>query len=341
MLARVPNRRLTLHLGGALAAVAMVCAAAALAPVLLGTRWPLLLLLVPAVGLVGFVAGFVYKLGRWIRAPVPFRIPLTAGQQRALGTFPRSRVGNPRWAWEVILRVLVDVVLFRPLLRATPSAPLCGPRLRDSARWLWLFAAVFHLSLAIVLLRHLRLLLTPVPGFVVLLERFDFLSEVTLPKIHLTTVALPLALLFLLGRRLLVPRLRYISLAADYFPLLLLLAIATTGILMRHFSGADAASIKEFTVSLATLTPAWPARPDALLLVHLFLVTLLFTYFPLSKLMHLPGALLSPTLTLANNNREVRHVNVCNPRVEVLHYADYEAAFREHMIEAGLPVEEN
>jgi hypothetical protein len=73
--------------------------------------------------------------------------------------------------------------------------------------------------------------------------------------------------------------------------------------------------------------------------MHVFLVGVLLVYFPLSKLMHMPGVFMSPTLTMANNNRERRHINVGNPQVATLHYADYEAAFRERMIEAGLPVE--
>ena len=339
MAGRVSNRHLVLHLGSALASVALACAAAALAPRWLGTRWPLLLLL-PAAGLIGFVAGFVCKLVGWIRAPVPFRIPLTAGQHRALAGFTQDRLANPHRAWEVMMRVLVDVVLFRPLSRSTPSAPRIGRRLGMSTRWLWLFAAAFHGSLAIVLLRHLRLFLIPVPDVLQLLERVDVLSEATLPKVHLTSLALPLALLFLLGRRLVLPRLRYISLAADYIPLLLLLAIAGSGILMRHFRPTDVAALKELVTGLCSWTPVWPEVPDPLLLVHLLLAALLLVYFPWSKLMHLPGALLSPTLTLANVNREMRHVNVCNPRVKVVHYPDYEATFREQLLEAGLPLEE-
>ena len=132
-------------------------------------------------------------------------------------------------------------------------------------------------------------------------------------------------------------RVRYISLAADYFPLLLLLAIATTGIVMRHFVRTDVAAVKQLTIGLANWT--LPLRADAWLITHVFLVGVLLVYFPLSKLMHMPGALLSPTLTMANINREKRHINVCNPQVQVMHYADYEATFRERMIEAGLPVE--
>jgi nitrate reductase gamma subunit len=118
-----------------------------------------------------------------------------------------------------------------------------------------------------------------------------------------------------------------------------LLAIAGTGIVMKHLTRADVTAAKQLTLGLASSSLTLPARADAWLLVHLFLVGLLLVYFPLSKLMHMPGVLLSPTLTMANVNRQSRHINVRNPKVETLHYADYEATFRERMIEAGLPVE--
>jgi nitrate reductase gamma subunit len=327
------------HLGGALAAVAVACALPAVAAFVLGAHWPLLLLLAPA-ALLALVVASVWKIARWMRAPVPFRIPLTVGQQRALISIPHSRSGSPHSLPEVMLRMLLDVLAFRPLWRTTPTAPSLGRGLAHGMdRALWFMAAAFHGSLAIVALRHLRFFLRPVPGFVTFLEGFDVATATVLPSVHITSVVLPLALVFLVGRRLVLVRVRYISLAADYFPLFLLLAIATTGLLMRHVTKTDVAALTQFTTSLASFTLVLPSQADTLLLVHVFLVGFLLVYFPLSKLMHVPGALMSPTLTMANVNRERRHVNVRNPTVEVLHYADYEATFRQPMIEAGLPVE--
>jgi nitrate reductase gamma subunit len=327
------------HIGGALAAVAVACALPALMAWLLGPHWPVLLLPLGLAPL-ALVVLFVAKVARWMRAPVPFRIPLTTGQQRGLATLPRRGFDNPHSTFEVVIRVLLDVFLLRPLFRATPTAPRLGRGLAHGmARSLWLCAAAFHGALAIVALRHLRMFLVPAPHFVAWLEDFDVATEMFLPKVHATSVILLLGLLFLLGRRLALVRVRTISLAADYFPLFLLLAIAVTGIVMRHLTRTDVTAVQQFALGLAAGKLVLPARADFWLLAHLFSVGTLLVYFPLSKLMHLPGVLLSPTLTLANNNREQRHINARNPQVEVLHYADYEAAFRDRMIEAGLPVE--
>jgi nitrate reductase gamma subunit len=332
-------RNLTLHLGSALGAVAAICTVPLLASAVPGKHWSAVLLPAAAAP-VAFLIAFVWRISRWLRTPVPFRVPLTAGQQHGLASLAHARTGNPRSAFDVMLRVLVDVFLFRPLLRATPTAPLASPGLGHGAyRWLWLFAVAFHASLAVVILRHLRLFLEPVPRFIAVLERWDVATPMPLPALHLTSLLLPGALLMLLARRLLLPRVRYISLASDYFPLLLLMAIALTGLLMRHVTRTDVTAVKALTTGLAAGMLVLPARPDLLLVVHLWLVGALLVYFPLSKLMHLPGAVMSPTLTMANTNRTRRYVNVLNPEVATLHYADYEATFRERMLEAGLPVE--
>ncbi|MFA5111312.1 MAG: menaquinol oxidoreductase, partial [Desulfobaccales bacterium] len=83
--------------------------------------------------------------------------------------------------------------------------------------------------------------------------------------------------------------------------------------------------------------PAAPISP--LFYVHLFLVCVLFAYFPFSKLMHAPGVFMSPSRNLISNNRWVLHVNPWNYPVKFHTYAEYEDRFREPMIEAGIPVD--
>ena len=298
-------------------------------------------LALPALAALFFVAGFSWKVARWMRAPIAFRIALTTGQHRGLASTAPDRFRAPHAAWEVLVRVLLDVVLFRPLLRATPSVHLHGRGLSThSGRLLWLFAVVFHGSLAVIVLRHLRLFLSPVPGFVSWLQSVDSASDLFIPKLHVTSVLVLVALSLLLARRLVLVRLRYISVAADYFPLLLLLGIAVTGVWMRHVTRTDVADVKALITSVAGFSFALSGPLDTLLVVHVFLVCALLVYFPLSKLMHVSGAFMSPTLTLAANSRATRHLNVNNPQVETLHYSDYEATFRDRMIEAGIPVEE-
>jgi nitrate reductase gamma subunit len=97
--------------------------------------------------------------------------------------------------------------------------------------------------------------------------------------------------------------------------------------------------VKELTMGLVTLSPKIPEGIGVLFYIHLFLVSMLFAYFPFSKLMHMAGVFLSPTRNLANTNRMEMHVNPWNYPVKVHTYEEYEDEFREFMKDAGIPVE--
>ena len=159
------------------------------------------------------------------------------------------------------------------------------------------------------------------------------------------------ALTFLFLRRVLSPQMAYISLPADYFPLFLIIGIATTGVIMRYMGAfmqylfnvdlfsVEIVKVKEMAMGLVTFHPTIPEGIGVIFFIHLFLVCVLLAYFPFSKLMHMAGVFLSPTRNLSNNSRFVRHVNPWDYPVKVHSYEEYEEEFRDKMIEAGLPVE--
>jgi nitrate reductase gamma subunit len=177
------------------------------------------------------------------------------------------------------------------------------------------------------------------PFFVPIIEKIDGFFQIYVPTLYQSGFLIGAALTFLLLRRLIDPKLRYISLVADYFPLFLILAIVKTGILMRYVFKADVVSIKELTMGLITLQPTIPEGISVIFYIHLFLVSILFMYFPFSKLMHMGGIFLSPTRNLSNNSRIARHINPWNPEVKYHTYEAYEDEFREKMIGVGLPVD--
>jgi nitrate reductase gamma subunit len=296
--------------------------------------------IIPYIAIFIFIAGFIYRIMDWARSPVPFRIPSTCGQQKSLPWIKQNKIDNPFTAGGVIVRMFFEIIFFRSLFRNTSC------RLNEGAKityvwekWLWLVALAFHYSFLTVLIRHLRFFLEPVPVCLQLLENIDSFFQVGLPGLFLSGAVLLAATIFLLLRRIYIPQVRYISLASDFFPLFLIISIAITGILMRYFTKVNIVGIKEFAMSLVTLHPTVPDGIGGLFYVHLFLVSILFIYFPFSKLMHLGGVFLSPTRNLPNNNRAERHINPWNPSVKLHTYQEYEDDFREKMIEAGLPVE--
>ena len=108
---------------------------------------------------------------------------------------------------------------------------------------------------------------------------------------------------------------------------------------MRYFIRVDITSVKELVLGLFKFSPTVPDGIGVMFFIHLFIVCVLISYIPFSKLMHMGGIFLSPTRNLANNNRKVRHVNPWNYPVKVHTYEEYEDEFRDLLIEAGIPVE--
>ncbi|MDD5009820.1 MAG: sulfate reduction electron transfer complex DsrMKJOP subunit DsrM [Syntrophorhabdaceae bacterium] len=289
-----------------------------------------------------FIAGFIYRIVLWARSPVPFHIPTVCGQQRSLPWIRSDNKESPHTTWGVVSRMALEVLFFRSLFR-NDRAEIRQPQrlLYGGNRWLWLGAMVFHWSLLIILMRHLRFFIEPVPGCITFLQDIDGFFQWPLPSFYVTDILIVVALLYLFGRRLLNPQVRHISLLSDYFALLLIGSIAVTGILMRHFYKVDLMEIKRFALGILAFNPVAPEGIGTIFYIHLFLVSVLLVYFPFSKLMHAGGVFLSPTRNLMNNSRMVRHVNPWDYPVKVHTYEEYEDEFRTAMKEAGIPVEKN
>ena len=190
-----------------------------------------------------------------------------------------------------------------------------------------------------ILLRHFRFFTEPVVFFVPLVQYLDGFFQVGAPSVYLTSLIVVVALGYLLFRRFANPQVRYISLVADYFPLFLILGIAISGILMRHFFKVDVVKAKELTMGLIGFHPVVPDGIGSLFYIHLFLVSALVIYFPFSKLMHMGGVFLSPTRNLSNDNRARRHVNPWDYPVEVHTYEEWEEEFGDKMEAVGIPLD--
>lgn len=219
---------------------------------------PVFAVLYYAAGLI-LLGGLVARLVGWGRTPVPLPVPTTPA--------PTTRPG-------VVLRMAREVALFESLWR--------------SQKALWLFAMLFHVGLLLVTLRHLRYLLPegalgPLWELVVFVQPFGVYGG----------MAMAAGLVGLLGRRLMLPRLKAISRGSDLLMLALLIAIGASGLAMKFAVPTDIVAVKAFFLGLATFD--WQPLPaDPLLLGHLLLVALLMAVFPFSKLLHAPGVFFSP-----------------------------------------------
>lgn len=321
-----------------LVAVLALLAVALVGVDVLSLRW-LFGAVLPYAAAALFVGGIMARVVGWARSPVPFRIPTTCGQQKSLPWIKQAKIENPSTTAGVVARMALEVLCFRSLFRNTKTE-LRGDRLNyASNKWLWAAGLAFHYSLLVIVLRHLRFFVEPVPAFVLALARVDGFFLLGIPEIYATTALVVLALTFLLLRRLVTPQLRYISLATDYFPLFLLLAVGLSGAWVRHVSKIDVPAVKAMVMGLVHFSPRPAETVGGAFYVHLFFVSTLLAYFPFSKLVHGAGVLMSPTRNLTANSREVRHVNPWNRPLPVHTYEEYEDEFRDRMRDAGLPLE--
>lgn len=214
------------------------------------------------------IAGVGYKIYDFARTPAPLKIPTAMA--------PSSTSG-------VVLRMGREVVFFESLFK--------------SNLWTWGLGWIFHMCLALALLRHLRYFTEPVWFWVALVQPFG----------KYASLGMIFALTGLLARRFFVERIRYISTPSDYLMLVLLLAIALSGAIMTFAAHTDVISTKAFTIGLMRFDlQALP--PDWALYLHLLFVAVLLIIFPFSKLLHAPGIFFSPTRNQVDNPREKRHI---------------------------------
>jgi len=317
------------------------------AGVSIGLQW-IFGVVVPYLAVLVFIVGFSRKVLSWSRSAVPFAIPTTGGQAKSFPWIMDAKLDNPSSTFGVFMRMVFEVLTFRSLFRNTRMKLKEGKLFYQLEIFLWVGALAFHYAFLTVLFRHTRLFLEPVPWCVQLVETIDsfFRFEIIypwfqfgLPEVYLSGIVLLAAVVYLTVRRIVIPSVRYISLASDFFPLILIFGIAFTGIMMRYVTKIDITAAKQLTMGLVTLHPTVPEGIGAIFYIHLFFVSVLLAYFPYSKLMHLGGIFLSPTRNMPGNTRAYRHVNPWNYPVHIHTYEEYEEEFRDKMVEAGLPVD--
>ncbi|MGE5198752.1 MAG: respiratory nitrate reductase subunit gamma, partial [Rhodospirillaceae bacterium] len=242
-------------------------------------------------------------------------------------------------------RLALEGLLFRSLFRNTVPGPAargpepCPPPVFFERKALWLGALALHWSLLVIVLRHLRLFVDPVPALAARLAALDGFFEVGMPRWYASDAIVAAALVYLLARRLRDPLLRYVTLPADYLALGALMAVTGTGMALRYGARVDLADVRTFALGLAALAPVPLKAANLWLGAHVASVALLLAMLPFSKLMHGAGLWLSPTRNQANDGRR-RHVNPWNSPVDLHGYEAWRDEFRDKLAAAGLPIDD-
>lgn len=217
-----------------------------------------------------FVVGLLYRISVYTRTPAPLKIPTTPA---------------PTTSGGVVLRMAREVFFFESLFKAN--------------LWTWGLGWLFHASMALVLLRHLRYFTDPVWAWVALIQPFGMYAG----------IAMFAGVSGLWARRLFVERIRYISTPSDHLMLALFMVIAASGLTMTFVAHTDVIAVKGFMLGLMYFAPFSQELPGSVALyAHLLMVAGLLLIFPISKLLHAPGLFFSPSRNQVDNPREKRHI---------------------------------
>jgi nitrate reductase gamma subunit len=214
----------------------------------------------PYVAVIVFILGMAWRVLTWLKAPVPFQITL----------FPAPGTGLGR-----ITAISRELLLFNSLRRG------------DASLWFW--AWFMHITLAMIIVGH-------IVGIYYLTHQFTMigLTETASSRVSAflgtsSGIGFFVALIVLFYRRTAIPEVKRLSDPADYFDLLLLLAVVVSGMHMRVTSvEVNLPAIREYLGSLIMLRPM-PIPYEWIFVSHFFLVSILLLYFPFSKLVHLAG----------------------------------------------------
>ncbi len=221
--------------------------------------------ILPYVVVPAFVAGMSYRFWVWSKSPQPAKMTL----------FPAPPSGA------TFREVLAETFFFPSLFRGD--------------RTLWVFAWVFHATLALVFLGHIRVFTGAVDGMLTSAgmspEGINSMSSIAGGAAGVVLLATALLLLL---RRITIPRVREITGIPDFVAPLLIIVIISTGDWLRFSGHFDLEQTRVWAASLLTFSPIIPQ--SGMFLLHLALAQVLIIFIPFSKILHFGGIFFTQAL---------------------------------------------
>ncbi len=225
----------------------------------------LILGLLPYVTVAVFVVAMIYRIRVWIKTPQPAAMTLSPAPDGAAATF---------WG------VLKESFFF--------------PSLFKGDKFLWVFAWLFHATLALIFIGHVRVFTDFPRLWAALGINADRMSAVSGGAAGV--IILVLAVL-LLVRRMTTPRVREITNFADITALLLVIAVLVTGDAMRFGAHFDLEITRQYFAQMATFSLTSTALPaNSMFTLHFLLAQVLIMFIPFSKVLHFGGIFFTQTL---------------------------------------------
>ena len=218
--------------------------------------------ILPPITVLVFLGGFIYRLLEWRKQAMP-RMTLYPAPEPGADTF-----------WGVI------------------KATFFAPSLYKEDRMLWTGSWVFHATLALILIGHIRV----VTDFPAIWAALGINADMMSTTVGTSAgIIILLAVLLLTYRRLTIPRVQEITQAGDYLALILLLAVILSGNAMRFQEHFDLNLTREYFAGLIRFQATLPPL-NGWFLIHFLLGQILFLYLPFSKILHLGGIFFTQTV---------------------------------------------
>jgi nitrate reductase gamma subunit len=216
--------------------------------------------ILPYIAFSVFLTGTILRVIGWLRTPVPFQLTLFPVPQNTAGR---------------IRSVATEFFFCRSLHRED--------------KFLWLSVWLIHLSLLLVLAGHVLGIYFMRSQFTLIGLRPHSSVQMSLILGGITGVVMTFSIGALIYRRLVNAAVKRLSAPSNYFELLLLFALALSGISMYMPGlGVDLQAVRGYMGGLFGMHPVLLPR-NATFFIHFLLVNILMIYFPFSSFMHSAG----------------------------------------------------
>jgi nitrate reductase gamma subunit len=221
--------------------------------------------ILPYIAVVLFLGGMIYRLRVWVKTPQPGALTLTPAPRPGAGTF---------------FGVIKESFLF--------------PGLFKGDKVLWVFAWIFHATLTLIFIGHVRVF-TDFPRLWAALGINA--NQMSAISGGVAGVAILIFAILLFLRRAALPRVKEISNFSDFFALLLIISILITGNMMRFGEHFDLEITRVYFTQLSTFSLSSSALPQSgMFVLHFLLGQILIMIMPFSKIMHFGGIFFTQTV---------------------------------------------
>jgi len=214
-----------------------------------------------------FVGGLSFKSMNWLRRRMLVKW--------ALYPVPTSGPGR-------IECLLVEIFTLRSLSK--------------TSKGLWIGSLTFHAALILIILGHIRVF-SAAPDYLMKQAGMTSIDTLSLVAGGAAGLAIVIAAVYLLARRVSIPYVRDISTVSDYLDILLLMAVFMSGDYMRFFSRVTLDETRAFFMSLAYFAPR-PPPGDPAFILHFLVAQIFLMYLPFSKLVHFLGQLVNQKIVV-------------------------------------------